>query len=592
MTINDRNGNLMRIGGLLLCLLASAFSFLAQPNRWHSRCASFPPIAFRQECRIISKDSRSPLLLSESKPGSSSVAADDIDSIQDLFNKFCDKDGLMTKAALAAMPPFCDMLKSGDLLMEELDDAWRVAPKFPEVSGQESRIDVDSFVQIYRDIDNLFEEEIVVIDEVANSETNDSAVVDSLDEDSTTLDAEDETVEAELERVYEGLCDKAGLISKDVLKKWDEVQKLLADGLLGEDEFEDLWMKTTKSPGSSDLLLDVDGFLSFNVALDALFEFDDEEDQPSPQSSGEAPVRKMVEGDDLPPGVLFAALADEDYLVGINELKYWSELQDMLAQGDLLQSELQEAYDKVKKTESGKLDEDGFIKLYEEIDSLFDEVQEEVESSSNSVTSRRVKEDLMAFLDIIIEDDQLPCGLECSEKDQKQVLNIVSVLEDQPTNFVTMKKGDVQLKDLAGTWELLYTNSAAMKFNKGLSGLGGSFPNGKFGGLLQTFKANKYLTDIEYKERIEVTPSTASFDVTVTGNWDIRSSVSLFTGNPSIVVEIEPDRVTYGPTSTRADHWKSLGPMNMLDLTYLDEDFRIMRGCTSTDTVFIFKRIE
>lgn len=591
MTTKNRNGYLMVTVGLLGTGVVSAFSFLALPLSQHSRCAFVPPMGFQQECRIRSNVPRSLLLFSESKSASSSVAADDIDSLQALFNKYCDKDGLMTKAALAAMPPFCNMLKDEDLLMEELDDAWRVAPKFPEVSGQESRIDVDSFVQIYRDIDNLFEEEIVVVDEGAKSATKELQLQDTKDDDSSALEDEDETVEAELERVYEGLCDKAGLISKDALKKWDEVQKLLAEGLLGDDEFEDLWMKTTKSPGSSDLLLDVDGFLSFNVALDSLFEFDDEEDQSFQQSSGEAPVRKMVEGDELPPGVLFAALADEDYLVGMNELKYWAELQDMLAQGDLLQSELQEAYDKVKKNESGKLDEDGFIKLYEEIDSLFDE-DEELESTSSSMASKRVKDDLIAFLDVIVEDDQLPCGLECSEKDQKQVLNIVSALEEQPTNFVTSKKGNVQLKDLAGTWELLYTSSAAMKFNKGLSGLGGSFPNGKFGGLLQTFKADKYLTDVEYKERIEVTPSTASFDVTVTGNWDIRSSVSLFTGKPSIVIEIEPDRVNYGPTSTRADHWKSLGPMNMLDLAYLDEDFRVMRGCTSTDTVFVFKRVE
>ncbi len=38
------------------------------------------------------------------------MEADDMDAIQELFNKYCDKDGLMTKAALAAMPPFSDML--------------------------------------------------------------------------------------------------------------------------------------------------------------------------------------------------------------------------------------------------------------------------------------------------------------------------------------------------------------------------------------------------------------------------------------------------------------------------------------------------
>jgi Ca2+-binding EF-hand superfamily protein len=40
------------------------------------------------------------------------MEADDMDAIQKLFNKFCDEDGLMTKASLVAMPPFSDMLVS------------------------------------------------------------------------------------------------------------------------------------------------------------------------------------------------------------------------------------------------------------------------------------------------------------------------------------------------------------------------------------------------------------------------------------------------------------------------------------------------
>ena len=43
--------------------------------------------------------------------------------------------------------------------MEELEDIWNAAPKFPDVAGVETRIDVDSFVQIYRDVDDLFEED-------------------------------------------------------------------------------------------------------------------------------------------------------------------------------------------------------------------------------------------------------------------------------------------------------------------------------------------------------------------------------------------------------------------------------------------------
>jgi hypothetical protein len=483
----------------------------------------------------------------------------------------------------------------GDILIEELNDIWDAAPKFPDAETADVRIDVDSFVQIYRDVDDLFEE-----DEPASEPQTSSAVVEA-----TEMGDDGDEEESELETIYTTLCDKDNLISKDGLKAWDEVEKLTSEGLLGEDEFDDLWSQTPKSPGSSEQL-DVDGFLSFNVALDGLFDFDEdeigfEEDEeeiviePVKAKAAAPKKKKMVEGGDLPAGVIFAALADEDYLVGMEELKYWSELQEMLSEGDLMPLELQNLYESSDK-KSGKLSEEGFTKLYEEIESLFEEVDEEetkasAKPSADQVESDVVKKDLLSLLDIIMEDQEgLPCGLESTEREQRQVLNIVGALEEQPSNIVLQKSGKIEMSDLDGTWEMLYSSSSAMKFNKGLSGLGGSFPNGKFAGLKQRLQASKYMSDAEYIERIEVTPSFASFDVKVDGVWDLRTSVSLFTGQPSIIVNVEPGRVTYGTTSTRGDHWKSLGPMNMLDLTYLDKELRVMRGCTSSETVFIFKR--
>ena len=46
----------------------------------------------------------------------------------------------------------------------------------------------------------------------------------------------------------------------------------------------------------------------------------------------------------------------------------------------------------------------------------------------------------------------------------------------------------------------------------------------------------------------------------------------------------------YPTVNMNADHWKSLGPANMLDVAYLDEDLRIMRGNTAVDNVLIFRR--
>jgi hypothetical protein len=596
-----------------------------------------------------------------------------------------------------------------DLLAEEFSDIWDKAPKFPDVEESAERIDVDSFVQVYRDIDDLFESEV---SDEAVEETPKAAPpaseVKSVNNNAAEEDEDDEADESELVSIYETICDKNALISKDALQAWDEVGKLLEDGLLGDDEFEDLWAKTQKNTGSSEEL-DIDGFLSFNVALDGLFDFDDlemiEDDDEEPlESSPKVNESEMVEGESLSTPALFAALANSNGLLGKSDLERWSELQEMLAEGDVLPLELESMFNGIAKSvkDASKLDESGFVILYQAISDLFDdiemiddegplecspkvselemvegeslstpalfaalansngllgeddlerwsELQEmldegdvlplELESMFNGIaksvkdaskldesgfvilyqaisdlfeeeidedvqppkeepeekvpeqTGNQLKQELLDTIVVVSSDkDRLACGLECSEIEQRQVLSLITELEQRSTNTIRQKQGAVYDTDLAGTWELLYSSSSAMLYNKGLSGLGGSFPNGKFGGLTQKLQTSKYTTDVEYLERIDVTPSSASFDVKVTGDWDLRTSISIFTGEPSLVMTVEPDRVTYGPTSTRADHWKSLGPLNMLDVSYLDDDLRIMRGNTSIETVFVFRR--
>lgn len=493
---------------------------------------------------------------------------------------------------------------------EEWNDIWDAAPKASEGGDDTALIDLDSFVRIYRDVDDLFEDGEDDDDQIFQTEDELGTTVSTIDGNDDVDDDDDDTedagvIDAELEEIYQSICNDQKLISKDALKNWEEIQNLRSEGLLGDDEFDDLWERVTKSPRANDQFLDVAGFLDFNVALDGLFELsDDDEVEGDLEIVADATItpaksRAMVEEGDMIPSALFAKLADGNNLVGMDELRLWVELTEMLEEGDLLSSELQVMYDKaLPANSSGKLTEEAFLKLYEEIDSLFDDESEVVGAipigaNESQDAKNTAKEDLLAFLDIIRDDTDetmLPCGLDATEADKKQVLNIVNVLAEQPTNMIRQKKGNIELTDLTGKWKLLYSSSSAMKFNKGLSGIGGSFPNGRCAGVLQELKATKFLNDAEYKERIEVKPSTASFDVTVTGSWDLRTSVSLFTGQPSIVLNVEPERVNYGPTSTRADHWKSLGPLNMLDLSYLDEDLRVMRGCTSADTLFIFKK--
>ncbi len=253
----------------------------------------------------------------------------------------------------------------------------------------------------------------------------------------------------------------------------------------------------------------------------------------------------------------------------------------MLDDGEILPLELQNLFDQVQKAPgtSNKLNEEGFTQLYDSIEDLF-ESEEDIANS--------LKADLLSFLNKMNNDEEaMLCGLGSLDSEMERVLNIVEELESAKSNLVLSSGGDLLSSDISREWELLlYTSSSTMKFNKGLSGL--VPPNGQFGGLKQKLTSSKYLADVEYIEQINAGP--ASFEVRVTGDWKLKSSVSLFTGAQSVALSFEPDKVYYGPNTTRGDHWKSLGPMNLLDITYLDENIRIMRGTTATDNIFIFKR--
>jgi hypothetical protein len=289
---------------------------------------------------------------------------------------------------------------------------------------------------------------------------------------------------------------------------------------------------------------------------------------------------------------------------------------DMLTLGDITESELDVLFDSIPKATgtTDMLDEDGFVLFYNGIDNMFedddddynDNVSNDRKESSNSLgkegeiqmvvsDEKELKVELLELLDDITkasaEDGRLMCGLDSSELEQERVLEVVSELERESYNrVVSYESGGVgaSKEELVGTWELIYSSSSTMKYNEGLSGLAGGLT--RFGGVQQTLMATKYLSDVEYTEQVIGKMGGKSFEVKVTGDWELRTDKSLFTGKPSNVLVVTPDKVIYGPRSDKADHWKSLGPMNLLVLSYLDEDLRIMRGNTSTDTLFIWKR--
>ena len=493
----------------------------------------------------------------------------------------------------------------GDLLSSELSEIWKAAPKFPQVddvAGEDvDQIDVDSFIQVYRDIDDLFEDG----QELTADVTSSASLEDGQD--------------AELEQTFATLANGKKTISFSQLRQWGEIASMVEEeGILGEDELVTLWENALGVKGKEAGDMDFSGFVKFNYALDDLFEFDessendgggdiedvttDEYDETetttvAPQSA--APLPTIITEDDLPPGVLFSQLANENYLVGKTELQRWGELNDMLKGGDLTMGELNALYDSVAKAPGAKdmLDEDGFCAFFDAIDNLFED-DEEGDIAEQQPEERELKEELLEviedFAKLAAEEGLQLCGLDGSELEQERVLEVVNELEREPYNQVVALSasggGAVKKEELVGLWELIYSTSSTMKYNEGLSGLAGGLT--RFGGLQQELTSTKYMSDVDYTEQVVGKLGGNSFEVKISGDWDLRTEVSLFTGKPSNVMSVMPDKVSYGPRSDKADHWKSLGPMNLLVLSYLDEDLRIMRGNTSTDTLFIWRRIK
>lgn len=531
--------------------------------------------------------------------------ASDGDALQKYFLNVCDSDGLMDQVTLSQTSVFSDLLSEGDLLESELNDVWKKAPKFPT---SENKIDVDSFIQIFRDVDDLFEDD--EDDDETETETEEEKSTDT--KNNNTLkdtDNDDSPVEEELKEAFEILSamsstpnTKPGFLSKQDVLEWDEIESLLNDNLISMEEFDVLWERACSDNDEENNMVDFNAFVKLNQALDDLFE---EEDNESATDEDDDDIQTVsfdtsVNQEDLTLDQVFDLLdTDRDSLLKYSDItSNWNYLTDLLKDELVYEEELKEMYGPT----TSLINKEQFITLYNTIEDIFEDEQDSQAQSLPDGT--QIKQELLKMInkfsssdfDDDDDDESLPCGLTITEKQQETLLTKIEELEKSSTNM--LKSGNeigIQTieNELSGEWSLLYTSSQMMRFHKGLSGLGGSFPNGKFAGLKQTLTSSKYVRDLEYRERIDTLGGSdqTSFDVSIDGDWELKQSISLLTGEPSIIMAVEPFQVSYLTTSTKADHWKSVRSMNLLDLSYLDENgLRIMRGNTSTDTIFIFQK--
>ena len=410
------------------------------------------------------------------------------------------------------------------MLESELNEIYVAA-----TTSIKDTLNIDQFVSVYKDIDNLFEDD----DESESTASNASPI------DTEGIHASNKS---ELQSSFAQLTQN-DQISKSTLRQWDDVRSLIDDeSILGIDEFDDLW---DKAVGRNSDSMDYKAFVVFNEALDELFVLEDEEVEAMLESGEGEQYTIVQDGADatstprqpkpiitekeLPPAVLFSQLANENYLVSKADLSRWGEMCDMLSEGDLTTVELDDLWNVIDKAPGTKdlLDEEGFLKLREKIDELFEEEDEEMEQpnddTSVKMSAQDLKEELLEFIQdlnkLSEEEGRQPCGLDCTELEQERVLEVAGELEQEPYNRVgggsNVAPKEVRKEDLVGNWDLIYSSSSTMKYNEGLSGLAGGLT--RFGGVQQRLTATKYLSDVEYVEQVVGKFGGNSFEVIVTG---------------------------------------------------------------------------
>lgn len=306
--------------------------------------------------------------------------------------------------------------------------------------------------------------------------------------------------------------------------------------------------------------------------------------------------------------VVFSELVVGGSAVGLEEIRQgWDELQEIISEGDLLSSELEDLFtlacSKAPGTNTDKLNEAGFAVLYESIDSLFffdGETDGDVKADekSNEHPEKTVvapqtfwQEELLTLLSAMNSDtvNRLPCGFDCTDKERALIQKLVNELELEPTNWVQLNKGKIDAKKVIGEWEMLYTSSRTMTINKSLSGLGRSASTlAPFVRLVQRFTGSKFYGKCEYIETFGT--GSESFDVTITGEWMVKDGANPLTGMSSTVLWVEPEKVKYGLSTNDAETWASLGPIKRLDIIYMKDDLLITRGNVNQESIIVFQR--
>ncbi|CAE7349026.1 unnamed protein product [Symbiodinium natans] len=321
---------------------------------------------------------------------------------------------------------------------------------------------------------------------------------------------------------------------------------------------------------------------------------------------------------------LFRQACDENNLLSFEALMEISEFEDMLEQEDLSEEELEEMWDELPKKNGDFIDVLAFRDLLAKVDELFEYVEEDEEEDPDkqalmqveggggiSKAKKRglqtVKQDLLDAIARLEAQHDKPAGLGSTEESDGEIVKLAGELEDVWRD----KVGDLNKFDgskFEGTWELIYSTS--VKFRRWESVLNGcrDIKNGQFEALVQKFSAgedsqyesfNEYDMEEVFKAPSEDGDEDLELCMRGQGSWRLGIQQNVVTGDEDLVLKLEITNVEY---DTPEDSVEYCGEKTLMSpmcrtfsygfLSYMDDEYRVMRTSLTGKSVYIFQRIK
>ncbi|CAM9505034.1 unnamed protein product, partial [Phaeothamnion confervicola] len=190
-----------------------------------------------------------------------------------------------------------------------------------------------------------------------------------------------EEMEEDIVNAFSFLSDDKGLLTWKGLEEFDEIEELMADGLLAKEELMTMWEEAPKATSSGATpAVDIDGFSVIMRKIDALFEDlddgddkDDEENEPDGAASVKAVADAPIVGESGRLRAAFTDIVGAGGAASLADVLRWEDIRSLIDEGQLAVSELRQLWAAAPKASAGDLlNFAGFAAFNTQLDALFE----------------------------------------------------------------------------------------------------------------------------------------------------------------------------------------------------------------------------